>query len=461
MSNETENNDDVKLFLALALWLGKKREMTVNQFLTWFTSYISTENKDYFKAIVPFFMEEQQRAENTLCSLLERDFLQKKKIRTVGSKITRQTDWSRTYAKAIPNIPIEYHGVEIQKQLDTLLLGALACIAGEWQMWLEKIVAWSPDDEWKKSDEIIAITKRVFSLKNAIGQVRKRGVVARSSLLSPKHRQIILEFVEPNDREAFLKSLNRWSQYSVKDLKTVMSKIERIIEKMLNDDANLDNLFEATSHLSILKAATDGDSGWSFVSDEISIPRKTLYHLKRGALNFELGKGNPGSLFENSKHIQNNKQADRMLQIRELGGHSGSGYEPDIVMGFYLDGYKHEVYVVFGDAKRYKKSDIAGAYKSTIASTMIAYGHWGKLEIKPNSCWEKAFCSPVKPFFTLFYVPDFGSKNTKKKDEGKDSPVRTFTLEQMKLKSNDGASDLVNWFKALYEQAESVLFLPK
>lgn len=440
---------DVKLFLDLALWFGKKREMTVNKFLSWFSSYLSTDNKDYFKRIVPFFMEDQQRAEITLCELLERDYLQKKKIRTVGSKITRHVDWPKTYAKAIPYFPIKYHGVEIQTQLNISLLGALVGIAGEWKVWLERIVDWKSDTIWKESEEIKAIKKRAAKLTNAIEKAKKRGALAHSYALSAKHRQIILNFVTPENRESFLKSLNRWSDYSVKDLSSVMKKVERIILEMVNDDANLDNLFEATSHLSILKAATEpidkGGRSWLFVSTEISDHKKTTYHLKHENINFKLGKGNPGKLFPESKHVDG-QQSDRMLQLRELGGHSGSGYEPDIVMGFYRTGRERDVHVIFGDAKRYKQSDISGAYKSTIAPYMIAYGHWGKLEMKAVPSWEIAFRAPVMPFFTLFYMPKSGENNggneLEPKPEPECSPIRTFTLKQMQ----SDPSCLDDWF---------------
>ena len=471
MNTKSEIPVDVKLFIDLALWFGKKREMTVNQFLSWFTSYLSTDNKDYFKRIVPFFMEEQQCAEITLCELLERDYLQKKKIRTIGSKITRHIDWPRTYAKAIPYLPVKYHGVEIQTQLDISLLGALAGIAEEWQIWLETIGAWSSDSTWQTSPEIKAINRRALKLKKAIGEAKKRGAVSRSYALSAKHRQIILNFVEPENKEAFLKSLNRWSDYSVKDLSSVIAKVERIILKMVSDNANLDNLFEATSHLSILKAATESSSNWTFVATELSVNNKAIYNLKRGDINFRLGKGNPKHLFENSKYAKPDKYSERMLQLRELAGQTGSGYQPDIVMGFYHDHGDHDEknpHVIFGDAKRYPESGIAGAYKSTIASTMIAYGHWGKLEIKAEPCWDKAFRAPVQPFFTLFFVPSSKDGKIRKQQILADFPIREFTLQQMQApfvkeqppchqkETQDENTDINAWFKKITEQIEKL-----
>ncbi len=454
---KNEKADDIKLFLDLALWFGEKRKMTVNQFLTWFTSYLSPDNKDYFQRIVPFFMEEQQSAERTLCELLERNYLQKKKIRTVGSKITRHVDWARTYAKAMPYIPIKYHGAEMQMQLDISLLGALVGIAREWKAWLEKIIAWSSESNWKETAEIKSIDGRARKLEKAIDHAKKRGAVTCSYALSPKHRQIILNFVKPEEKEAFLKSLNRWSDYSVKDLSSIMGKVERIIKEMICETKNLNNLFEATCHLSILKAVIDGNDGWKIVDIEIQQTknsRKIAYVLQREDVFFKLGKGKPVHLFPLSEYARN-YQNDRMLQIRVMAGQSGSGYEPDIVMGFYRKGHEDVPHVIFGDAKRYLNSAISGAYKSTIASTMVAYGHWGKLEIRSAANWEGAFWAPVNPFFTLFHVPNEINADAEKSIQEQldtESPVVEITLKQMK------SDEMTIWFQSLFKQTiEEVL----
>jgi len=454
---------DVKLFLDLAFWFGKKRAMTVNQFLGWFTSYLSTNHKNYIKTLVPFFMEEQQRAETTLCELLEKDYLQKKKIRTVKSKITRHVDWPRTYAKATPYLPIKYHSFEIQTQLDISLLGALIGIAEEWKAWLEKIVSWNPDTYWNKSEEIKNIENRALKLKESIDKAKKRGAIAHFYPLTAKHRQIILNFVKAEDKENFLKSLNRWSDYLVNDLTSAVKKVKIIVADMVNVNANLANLFEATCHLSILKAAIES-CNWQLISidtDTESTNSRTIYNLKRDDINFRLGKGNPKNLFKNSSYYD---KSERMLQIRELSGQTGSGYQPDIVMGFYTDSGDHDdknPHVIFGDAKRYPKSGIAGAYKSTIASTMIAYGHWGKLEIMPVACWKDAFKAPVQPFFTLFFVPEIVKQNETEKTNNdgnkqnelstqdfSNQPVREFSLEQMQGKI------LGEWFNHITKQIE-------
>ena len=165
------------------------------------------------------------------------------------------------------------------------------------------------------------------------------------------------------------------------------------------------------------------------------------------------------------------KYSERMLQLRELAGQTGSGYQPDIVMGFYHDHGDHDEknpHVIFGDAKRYPESGIAGAYKSTIASTMIAYGHWGKLEIKAEPCWDKAFRAPVQPFFTLFFVPSSKDGKIRKQQILADFPIREFTLQQMQApfvkeqppchqkETQDENTDINAWFKKITEQIEKL-----
>lgn len=451
MTDSSENREtnksktaDVKLFIDLAVWYAEKRDMTVHQFLIWFTSCLSSIKSDDCKKMFPFFLEEQREAEVVLCDLLSRDFVKKQKVRTVGTRINRHTNWPRTYAKSSAQVPLEYYGVEIQKALDSSLLGGLAYVAQEWKEWLEKIVELIPE----KESETANFKNRVEALKKAIEEARKRGVYLRALVFSPIQRQRILKYVKPEQKKSFLQRISLWNDYRIRNLKPVIEQVTVLIKKMQSEpdknQTNLNNLFETTSHLSILKAATDAGNGWEFVptkTDQIS------YHLKSGELCLKLGKGNPGKLFPMCKYSKN---SDRMLQLRQLAGQRGSGYEPDIVMGFYHEGCEDAPHVVFGDAKRYIESDISGAYKSTIASTMVAYGHWGKLSIVPSADWGKAFITDVKPFFTLFVI------NSETGPEPEDSPVRTITLDQMTLK-NKNSPELIAWFLSLSEQAKKVL----
>ena len=143
-----------------------------------------------------------------------------------------------------------------------------------------------------------------------------------------------------------------------------------------------------------------------------------------------------------------------MLGLREVAGFSGSGYEPDIVMGFYKNGQEEQPLVIFGDAKRYKKSDIGGAYKETVGSTMVAYGHWAGLEIGKDPSLD-AFVCPVKPFFTLFHVNNDSAKQRcnqpceQRMQTGELPPVMAFSLEHMQ--QGDG-EELCLWFSDIEEQ---------
>jgi len=431
-------DSDIALFLKLALWFAEKQKMTVDKFLYWFTSYLSKADEKYFASIFPFFNKEQAAAEEILCEILKKDFRIQRKKRIVSSKISRQTDWPKTYAKAIPHIPVNYHGSENHEKLDSSLLGALVGIAEEWLKWLSRI------DEYN-FDKSIATRKK--NLTSAVDLAKKRGVVARSTILTRQHQQKVLKHIKADKRDLFLRSINRWYGQLVSDLSPTMELIEKIIRKNFKDDGNLDNLFEATCHLSIVKAATEGSSNWKLISHTENTSSKTVYNLKREDINFRLGKGNPKNLFPSSEYAKSDK-SDRMLQIRELAGQTGSGYQPDIVMGFYLDSDIEKPHVIFGDAKRYLNSDVSGAYKSTIASTMVAYGHWGKLEIKPEQDWENAFFSPVMPFFTLFHI---SSKSATDSYEEGCSPVREFTLQQMEEETL-----LEAWFNHITEQIKNV-----
>ena len=127
---------------------------------------------------------------------------------------------------------------------------------------------------------------------------QKRGIVPRAFALSLKHRQDILKHVASNDKDTFLKSLNRWSQYSLKDLQEVLDKVKLLINKMLsrNEKLNLNGLFEATSHLSILRAVLDGKDDWNIVDVEVQKTKnshKIAYLLQREDVFFKLGKGKP------------------------------------------------------------------------------------------------------------------------------------------------------------------------
>lgn len=440
---------DVALFIDRATWFGRERKMTVYQFLDWFTGYLDVEDRRFILEALPFFHKEHQKAEKILCTLLETDFRNKQKVRTIRSHITRNTDWPRTYVKAFPLAPQKYYQVETHLIQDNVLLGILADIAYGWAGIARNLVALFDQDEQNQLD-IQNLVSRAINLEKAVHAVQTRGVRIHARPLSTQYRQVIMRVLKPEEHKLFLNILNYWVG---NDLEPTIKNLTALIRKQTQEDKynNLETLFETTCHLCILYAAIE--NGWQLKIETKETKRKTpaKYHLKKDKRNFILGKGNPKNLFIKSPYTHPENKSDRMLALRELAGITGTGYEPDIVMGFYKDEQEDAPIVIFGDAKRYGKSDIAFAYKETVSSTMIAYGHWGGLQIDTSASWNDAFRSPVSPFFTLFYVKNtknkqiFPSPREQREKEKSCPPIIAIELEYM----NENPEEMDLWFQEI------------
>ncbi|MFP7754442.1 hypothetical protein ACLG6S_07280 [Thermodesulfobacteriota bacterium B35] len=455
---------DLKLFIDRAAWFASEHTMTVHQFLDWFTGYLEVGDRRFIVDALPFFQEDHLRAERILCSLLETDFRRKHKVRGVSSRITRNTDWPRTYAKAFPLVPQRYYQVEARLVLDDNLLGVLAALAQSWTNIIRKLEEMFSDDSGTTAlnRDLAGRAKR---LEQAVQCVTQRGVRPHSRPLSSQYRQTIMRALKPADAKCFLNILDYWNSY---DLKKTASHLAIMVGRLTNkaQNSSLASLFEMTTNLCILHAAMK--EGWLLHRVKIRSRNSTksifTFHLKKkqGRWNCVLGKGNPRIVFPDSTFAKTESESDRMLGLRKQAGFGGSGFEPDIVMGFYPDGQENNPVVLFGDAKRYAKSDIARAYKETVASTMVAFGHWAGLEITGNATWHSAFCCPVNPFFTLFYLNNTVQSSTRPSGRRMDGrppghsrpfpPVVAISLEYMQGEDNQ---ELRAWFREIVQQIEN------
>lgn len=459
------------LFCKQAVWFAEDSGMTLSQFLNWVTSYLKDLDKGFLEKMLPFLDKEQVEAEKLLCQLLSKDFRTPRKTRTVSSLISRRTNWPRTYQKAFPLIPSKYHNTLTANPLDIAFMGALAGIAEEWAIWLENIL--------ERCSGILSKDKlknRSEKLNRAVKGIKGQGVRPTYLPLTPQQRQAILRHIPADKHKLFQKSLRRWQSYSSKTItKKYVDQLWKLIDDLSGNgtsENNLDFLFEATCHLCILRTAKE--ENWQFEHEALlSNPpinwNNPPYRLRnKEGLHLILGKGNPYKLLaDKHPYGKSDEKSDRMLGLRQLSvcAEKATGYQPDIVMGFYHDhpnDPENNLHVVFGDAKRYEYSDIAGAYKETVASTMIAYGHWGKLSIKPCDKWQDAFESAVNPFFTLFYMKKEGGGTVinpgKHLEKDKVPPVLAFEFEDMnQADSGEPSEALKMWFKRLEEQVDTVL----
>jgi hypothetical protein len=445
---------DVTLFINQATWFGKERKMTVCRFLDWFTGYLAVQDRRFILEALPFFQREHQQAEEILCALLETDFRKRQKIRLTSTRITRNTDWPRTYIKAFPLVPQKFHQIKTRLVPDHILLGLLADLARSWAGIARNLVEMFTLDE-QNPFESQALAGRAKKLEHAVQAVQRRGIQPRARPLSTQYRQAIIRMLEPADQKLFLNSLNYWNSY---DLAKVAKDMAALIRQQVVRDniTGLVSLFEVTTNLCILRAVIKNEWKLHSVGSKTD-KNKNIYpfHLKKNDKNLIFGKGRPEILFPKHSHTQ----PDRMLALRELAGFSGSGYEPDIVMGFYRDGQEMQPLVIFGDAKRYEKADLAKAYKETVASTMIAYGHWAGLEIKQDADCENGFKCPVKPFFTLFHINN-NQKNQickrprdQRTEDDNLPPVMAIALEHLQ---GDG-EELRCWFCEIDNQVDKQL----
>ncbi len=450
--------DSKELFHTQAAWFAQDSGMTIGRFLDWAVTYLVDLDRDFLKRMLPFLDEDQKEAEKLLCDLLKIDFRTPARVRTVTTSITRQTSWARTLQKAFPSIPSRYHNTAIVKPPDIALIGTMAGLAREWARWLDHIRE-RCSEPLNRGHQL---QERIKHLNKAVSLVKHRGVRPTSLPINSRQRQTIRRHLPPDKYKLFQRCLGRWQRYSSKRI--TEEYIERIWQLAGKDDenvknTNLDALFEATSHLSICRSARN--AGWNFESTENAVSPPYCLEKPNTTLRLILGKGNPYKLLkEIHSHGERNDNSDRMLGLRRLAVTAGqaSGYQPDIVMGFYRDppvNGDRRLHVVFGDAKRYEHSDIAKAYKETIASTMIAYGHWGKLSIRPEVEWQDAFDCPVNPFFTLFYVRRDGDDPIDPEQylENDIPPVLAFELQYMQPNGGGQPSpSMTRWFERLEEQ---------
>ena len=443
------------LFIQQATWLGHELQMNTARFLEWLTSYVEVKDRDFILQALPFFQTRKHRwAEETLCELLETDFRTQQKVRSTSTRIHRKTDWPRTYIKAYPLAPQRYHIVETKAVPDHILLGILAALARSWAGIARKLALMFNDGH--------DFAMRAESLENAVHSARSRGIRPCPGTLTSHYQQTIRRMIPPEKAKTFLDILLHWNnpiqQETAKQLALLLKRMPGPAQAVDNQDT----LFELTTHLSILRAARE--KGW--ILDGTSSGRDVkntsfCFQLRKNGFFCRLGKGNPKKIFPESSIAK--KDSDRMLGLRRLAieNFGGSGYEPDIVLGFYRTGQENSPIVVFGDAKNYKNSEISKAYKETVASTMVAYGHWAGLSITNENVPAAAFNCPVRPFFTLFCVlKDTVTMRPPSKQRDEDNPdaipvVLTFPLTDME-KFGDN-SELNQWFSKINERVDKVL----
>lgn len=428
---------DIRLFIERAVWIADQRRMTVGDFLEWITPYFSKIDRHFIEKSLRLFEPEQKTAERVLCELLSAALYRQQKVRTASTRISRNTNWPRTISKAFPQVPQTFHKDEILFPLDERLLGILAYIARGWidlQARVEKSIGRQP-----------GLSERRRKLQQVVDRLQSKGIPPCTRPLNMNHRRALQQKIKPLDQKPFFNSLNYWSS---RDIRPVAENLTELLCEEQKDAAaeNRDNLFEVTTHLCILYAAISAE--WQLVD-----ATDARYHLSKGNLHMILGKGRPERVMpENSDNV------DRMLGIRKLATQDNpTGYQPDVVMGFYLEGAESDPLVIFGDAKNYRNSNIAHAYKETVCSTMIAYGHWAKLSIVPEQAWEDAFICPVYPFFTLFCIQADNSNRivppSEQKKNEKEPPVKTLELNHMR--ATDEMYEMDKWFNSIEQKIRS------
>jgi hypothetical protein len=391
-SGEESNRDPlVELFIEHASWFAKHIPFgTRGTVFDWVFARLSTENVEKMRTFFRIDRVEQREAEKAVAEFFEREerpTVERREWATT-TKITRTTDWARTYEQSITSVPTEYCSREVREVPDERLLSSLAGLARQWLILLGKLQEGDGDYQ-----------SRIDRLRNAVPN-RFLGSAYEISFGPEEMRRLRRS---SSETAAKLEPVRRfWSRGFGEEDEEALRNLAGGIDR--SDVKNDDTLLELVAALSVARAAVEGaDSpiadAWEIERVEIGSGKYPSIVLASDQLRCEIAKGQPGAM------KRRETTEDRLIEVFEKMGLNSTGHEPDLLLKFWRVGSASDSVFALGDAKRNESNDgddyIRTSIKGTATAYMAAFGHLAGLTMRESR--DGAFEQRLEPAVTLFF----------------------------------------------------------
>lgn len=372
----------------LAPYLSNPSRMGVFQ---WLVEHLTSDAVQELKGLLRLDSRVQQKAEEQLIEFFEESSRPKirRRVQRRSRKISRRTDWGRTLGRAVHSPPTVYWENRRINVPDVQLMQALVSTARSWSSVLRK--AGKPGraenltsafehlpNRWKKPAPLgRRQLKRLRRFDSQLARVIEAALHYWRQKLddrnSEEFRRLLMKLVEGTD--AFDRSSDR------------------------------DTLMELTVTAAIARAVSEGEQSTNSFGDRCwQLERLSLeqddvppVRLRSGKLCCEISKKKP----DNQLPVEG---LDHNVDLLDKIGVSADGYEPDIVLKFWLEQQADQFIFAFADAKRNQSDDgkgyIRASLKDTATAYLVAFAHlMGK---PPESVPPHKIGTAVNPAVTIF-----------------------------------------------------------
>lgn len=400
---------DLQLFVEQAAWLAPQlADSSRVGVLTWLGRRLDDDARKRFMRHFPLSHDLQRQAERAVCALLGRALTAEATRIVPVEDVTRHVDWPLTYARSTlgartprPMLARVTHHVP-----DRFCLGALATLARSWCSLLELA-----DGEGEHSTEYRA---RIVALHRLMGSRIVRSLPPQS--FGPRHvaRLRRLDAEAAGHVRSIQDALSFWNRSfgSHADDRTALERIGLALNEA--DVTNIDTLLEATTAISIARAAVEAESAdlpqgipWRLRSLESASGKYPVITLESGELVCEIAKGTPrgGSVGGVRSKVADllSPWADETLPPRPDGRSRSNGRQPDIVVSFWRARDPSRVVIALADAKRNATGDGESYLRASLevaATYLMSFGHCMGLQLKAAP--SARYATTLMPGVTIF-----------------------------------------------------------
>lgn len=445
----TEAEEELDFFLELALWLAPRlADPTIEGLSVWLAHNVrDTHSKHILAQLLLLDHPVRKAGEEALIHVLASQLPCRVHVKTISRAAERNVDWPMTILQSAGQFPERFVLSSTATISDTRLKGALLYLA---EVWHKQLATFGLPEYQARVNALRKALEPWFGTRYARTFFTARAENRLMRIDAPRCQLIgralrLLHTRLPTNESEFLGAINE--QYRLlRERIGHMVRGEAIPER--KQRSLLDNIFEVSTRLSIVRAAERAGFNASIRERKGRAP---VFFLARGSLVCEVGKGPPW-------REDDTPHDDRLISLRTDAGLGSRPSEPDVVLKFFLATGGSPSIFVLGDSKRNTRDtegnwgylrdslDVAVAYQ-------VAYGHLLQATLDPNVPGVK---TALTPSFTLFtrYSPAIQVPLQRK------STVQTIAFRDMQL----GVGDSVNatflaWFEDLATQAEKWLMV--
>lgn len=339
----------------LAPYLSNPSRLGVFQ---WLVDHLTSEAVKELQDVLQLDSRVQKKAESQLIDFFEQNSRPKiqRRVQRRSRQISRSTDWGRTLGRAVHSPPTSYWENRRIEVPDVQLIQALVTTARSWSSVLRKA---------KKTGRAADLTASFEHLPNRWKQPASLGrrELKRLRRFNPQLARVL---------EA---ALHYWrQQLDDRD----RDEFRRLLLKLVDSaDAfkrhtDRNTLMELAVTVAIARAVSENDDSASdarlWQLERLSLEQDEVppIQLRSGDLCCEISKTKP----DNQLPVDG---VDRSVELLDQIGVNADGYEPDIVLKFWLAHQSDQVIFAFADAKRNQSDDGKGYIRTSLKHTATAY----------------------------------------------------------------------------------------